>query len=344
VYERRINKVRRWLKRQRGQGFLVSSPENRRYLSGYIPQDVSLTESAGFLLITRGPAFILTDPRYQEEAQSLSLFEPVIYRQGLAKALARLIPRLGIKILFYEENYLSCGRLKALKKALPEVEFSGISGVVERWRESKDPQEIEFLEKARDLALEIFGVLSREIRPGRTEKEVAWRITELSHRLGEGPSFPPIVASGPNAARPHAEPTERVLQEGEVVIVDLGVRYQGYCSDLTRTFFLGRVPEKLQEAHRLVKKAQEAARPFMKAGRPVREADQQVRALFRSAGVLENYLHSLGHGVGLAVHEPPGISFRSRRRFRSGQVVTLEPGLYFAGLGGVREEEMIFIL
>ena len=343
VYEIRLNKIKRWLKRHKFDGILISSPENRRYLSGYTPQDVSITESAGFLLITPSEAFILTDPRYQEEAQNLSLFEPVIYRKGLARALSSLAERLKIKVLLYEENYLSCGRLKALKKALPKVEFSGVSGVIEKWREVKDQEEMRLLEKARELALKIFRILSKEIQPGRTEKEIAWRITELSHRLGEGPSFPPIVASGPNAARPHAEPEDKPLRSGEVVIVDLGVKYRGYCSDLTRTFFLGRVPERLREAHHLVKEAQRLAQPYMKPGLKIREADRKVRAFFQKAGVLQNYLHSLGHGLGLAVHEAPAVSFRSRRRFKVGQVVTLEPGLYFPGLGGVREEEMVFI-
>ena len=343
MYERRLARLRKWLKRHEFDGLLVSSPENRRYLSGYRPEDVSLTESAGLLLITSSEAFILTDPRYQEEARSLSLFEPVIFRKGLVKGLFSLVKKLKIKRLAYEEEYLSCGRLRKLRKALSEVELCGISGIVERWREVKDPEEIRLLKKARDLALEILRILSDEVQPGRTEREIAWRIMELCHRLGEGPSFPPIVASGPNAARPHAEPEDKPLRPGEVVIVDLGVRYGGYSSDLTRTFFLGRVSDRLRKAHQLVKEAQNLARPYMKPGLPIREADRVVREFFQKHGVLRNYLHSLGHGVGLAVHEAPTVSYRSARKFRAGQVVTLEPGLYFPGLGGVREEEMVFI-
>ncbi|QJA05662.1 aminopeptidase P family protein [Thermosulfurimonas marina] len=343
-YAARLKKVQRWLRRRGGGALLVSSPENRRYLAGFSPEDVSLKESAGFLLITPQEAFLLTDPRYREEAAENPFFEPVIYHRGLAEALAPLIRKLGLRRLFYEEIYLSCARLKALRRKLPRVKMEGVSGVVERLRETKDPEEIRLLKEAEARAREILKILDQEIRPGRTEREMAWRILELSYRLGEGPSFPPIVASGPLAARPHAEPTERVLQEGEAVIVDLGVRYRGYCSDLTRTFFLGKVPERLREAFYLVKEAQRLARPLMQPGRKVAEADRAVRSLFRKHGVLQNYLHSLGHGLGLEVHETPPVSYRSRRRFRKGQVVTLEPGLYFPGLGGVREEEMVYLL
>ena len=343
-YEARLARVRRWLRRRGGGALLVSSPENRRYLSGFSPGDVSLRESSGFLLITLREAFVLTDPRYVEEARALTLFETVIYRRGLARTLARLLGKLEIRRLFYEEEYLSCGRLKVLKKALPRVRLSGVSGVVERWRETKDPEEVGLIREAEARAREILRILEKEIRPGLTEKEIAWRILELCHRLGEGPSFPPIVAGGPNAARPHAEPTERPLREGEAVIVDLGVRLRGYCSDLTRTFFLGPVPESLREARALVNEARRRARSLYRAGRPVCEADRLVRRLFREKGVLSHYLHSLGHGLGLEVHEAPSVSYRSRRRFRPGQVVTLEPGLYFPELGGVREEEMIYIL
>ncbi len=342
-YEARLNKVRRWLKRHGGGGLLISSPENRRYLSGFSPQDVSLKESAGFLLITPAEAFILTDPRYREEARETTLFEPVIYRRGWAQALANLLRRLKLKQLFYEEQFLSCARLKALKKILRRVRLSGVSGLVERFRETKSPEEINLLREAEARAREILDLLEREIRPGLTEKEIAWRILELCHRLGEGPSFPPIVASGPNAARPHADPTDRTLRKDEVVIVDLGVRYGGYCSDLTRTFFLGEVPETLREAHHLVREARARARAHLVPGRPIREADRAVRRFFREKGVLAHYLHALGHGVGLEVHEAPSVSYRSRRKFRPGQVVTLEPGLYFPGLGGVREEEMVYL-
>ena len=343
-FPERLKRLRSWLRRKGGGGFLVSSPENRRYLSGFKAQDVSLKETAGLLLVTPAEAFILTDPRYQEEARELPDFEALIYRRSLIQTLAALIRRLGLRQLFYEENFISCGRMEALRRALPEVRFRGVSGVIERWREIKSPEEILLIREAEARARKILRIVEQEIRPGISEKKMAWRILELCHHLGDGPSFPPIVAGGPNAARPHAEPTDRLLREGEAVIVDLGVRYKGYCSDLTRTFFLGRVPERLREALHLVRKAREEARPFLKPGLPIAQADRRVRGFFQQAGVLPHYLHSLGHGVGLEVHEAPSVSYRSRRTFRAGQVITLEPGLYFRDLGGVREEEMVYLL
>ncbi len=337
----RVKRLKRWLKRKGGGAFLVLCEENRRYLSGFSAPDVSIVEVSGALLVTERHAFVLTDPRYIHEAREAEDFEPFIYRKGLSAGVAELVRALGVTRLFYEENYLSCGRLKILKKLLSDVELSGTSGVIERMREVKDEEELELMRKAMALAEEVFAAI--EVREGRSEKEISWQIVELCHRLGEGPAFPPIVASGPNAAKPHAQPEDRVLRRGEAVVVDLGVKYKGYCSDLTRTYFLGRPPERLRQALELVRRAKDLARPFYRPGTPVKKADEAVRNLFKREGVLENYLHSLGHGLGLAVHEAPAVSYRSRKKFKESQVVTLEPGLYFEGLGGVREEEMVFV-
>lgn len=342
-YLRRLRRIKRSLAARKA-ALLVLGPENRRYLSGFPPLDVSITESSGALLITTQGQYLLTDPRYREEASlSRPLFEPVIYTRGLFKTLAELLPSLGVRRLLFEEAYLSVLSWKLLEKKLPQVELSGVTGLVERLREQKEPEEIHLVQTALSIAEEILEEVAREIHPGVTERQLAAKIISLSYAKSEGPSFPPIVASGVLAARPHAEPSEKKLALGEPVIIDMGVRYQGYCSDITRTFCVGPPTPRFREVYRLVFKAKAAAERELRAGRPAREVDLAARRVFQEAGVEKHFWHSLGHGVGLAIHEGPTLSKRSRKLLKAGHVVTIEPGLYFPDWGGVRLEDMVVI-
>ena len=342
-YRKRLKHVKLSLAARKA-ALLVLCPENRRYLSGFPPLDVSLTESSGALLITTKAQYVLTDPRYREEALACQpLFEAVIYKRGLFKELGQLLPALDVRRLLYEEACLSVAGLKALEKHLPQVELQGISGLLERLRQRKDPEEIRLLRKSLHLAEGILEHVAKEIRPGVTERYLAARIIALSHERAEGPSFPPIVASGPMAARPHAEPSERRLGPGEPVIIDMGVRYQGYCSDITRTFCVGEPTPRFLEVYELVLRAKQAAEKELRAGVPAARADLAARQVFRQAKVEEHFWHSLGHGVGLAIHEAPTLSKRNRKFLREGEVVTIEPGLYFLDWGGVRLEDMAVI-
>jgi len=328
----------------RAEAFLVTCPENRRYLSGFPAEDVSLQESSGALLLTRTEAFLLTDPRYQEEAKECApLFEPRIYRRGLVAELEKLLPLLGVRSLLLEPHCLSLSLFRRLAKRLTSVELKEAPPLVERLREIKDPAEVETIRRSLALAEEILEAVSREIRPGVTEKALAARIIEMAYRVAEGTSFPPIVASGANAAKPHAEPAEKELRAGEPLIIDMGVKWRGYCSDITRTFCVGEADARFKEVYSLVLKAKEAAEKLLASGVPARVPDQAAREVFKEAGVEKHYWHSLGHGVGLAIHEPPSLSFRSRKKLRAGQVVTVEPGLYFPGWGGVRLEDMVVL-
>lgn len=340
----RLRRLKLALAAREADALLVLSPENRRYLSGFPPLDVSLTESAGALLITRTSQFLLTDPRYREEARECApLFEPLIYEQGLFRKLAEILPVLRVKKLLFEETHLSLAGFKALKKALKGVELLGVSGLVERVREVKDEGEIALLRQALEIAENILSRVSQMIRPGMSERELAAEIISLSYRWAEGPSFPPIVAVGPNAARPHAEPTETKFQPGQPLIIDLGVRYQGYCSDITRTFCVGEPTARFREVYTLVLEAKRKAEEKIAAGVPARVPDLAAREVFRKAGLEDRFWHSLGHGVGLAIHEAPALSRRQRRKLKAGHVVTVEPGLYFPDWGGVRLEDMVVV-
>ncbi len=343
IFKKRVKRIQKVLTRKQA-GLLILCPENRRYLSGFPAEDVSIIEKSGALLITPKEAFLLTDPRYQEEAKECApLFEPIIYRHGLLQELSRIVPKLGLKKLLFEELYLSHAGFKTLEKKLPQVELEGIKGFVERLRAIKDESEISLIRQALKIAEEILQEASKMLSPGVTEKEIAARIIELSHRLAEGPSFPPIVASGPMSARPHAEPSSRKLQVGEPVIIDMGVKYQGYCSDITRTFCVGKVSSRFKEVYQLVLQAKEAAEKEICAGVYAKVPDSTARKVFKQAGVEKHFWHSLGHGVGLAIHEAPSLSFRSRKKLKTGHVVTVEPGLYFPDWGGVRLEDMVVV-
>jgi len=210
-------------------------------------------------------------------------------------------------------------------------------------RSVKDAAELEAINRAIRAAEDVFGQVHSEIRPGMTEKEIAWRILAGLFAVSEGPSFPPIVASGPNAALPHAVPTDRAVREGEPIIIDMGARVDGYCSDMTRTVFLGAPDPAMREIYRLVRTAQRAAEDALRAGITGREADRTAREIITTGGHGDRFIHALGHGVGLAVHESPRLSPRERRVLRPGMVVTVEPGIYLPGVGGVRLEDMVLI-
>jgi Xaa-Pro aminopeptidase len=323
---------------------LITCPENRRYLSGFTAEDMGISESAGALLILRKEAILLTDGRYEVQAgDEAPDWRLVIYRRGLAHALKNLMHDCSVHNLAYEPDFLSCRRFEAIKKALPETEFVSLGGRIETMRSIKSSSEVESLKKAISAAETVFEGIWRDIGPGMTEKEIAWRIIEGLCQQAEGPSFSPIVASGPNAALPHAVPTDRPIQEGEPILIDMGARLGGYCSDMTRTIFLGEPRSSFKEVYAIVRKAQIAAQEALKAGLTGKQVDQVARDVIKDAGYGPRFVHSLGHGVGLAVHEAPTISQQSRKMLRPGMVVTVEPGIYLPDQGGVRLENMALV-
>ncbi len=191
---------------------------------------------------------------------------------------------------------------------------------------------------------EVFGEVYGSLRPGQTEREVACRIESVMREKGaDGPSFPSIVAAGPNAASPHAIPTARPINERETVIIDMGVRLRGYCSDMTRTVVLGRPDNKTIELFRLVRRAQLAGLATIRAGVKAKDVDRAARRIIAAAGYGDLFGHSLGHGVGLAVHEAPSLNRRNRMVLAPQMVVTVEPGVYIPGWGGIRLENMVVV-
>jgi len=349
-YQGRVLRLLKELKDRSFSGILVSQPENRRYLSGFKPTDPQLNESSGFLIIGKGLAILGTDPRFEVEAQKQAKgYFPFIYRKGLEVSWPEIKGLLKpIKKMAFEGHSLSFYTFQRLKKLIRSqgnsLSFQPTYQLVEGIRAQKDRLEITAIRRSLSLTEEVFREVLKTLRPGKTEKEIAWQIKHWIHlKGGEDLAFEPIVASGPNAALPHAEPTEREIQKGETILFDFGSKWKGYCSDLSRTVFLGRPTDRFKEVYSLVRQAQLQAEKGIRAGLTTAAADALARSVIKKEGYGKFFKHSLGHGVGLATHELPSLGPNSSGLLRTGMVVTIEPGIYLPGWGGVRLENMILI-
>lgn len=341
----RISDLRNVLKRKKIDALLVTQPENRRYLSGYSATDSSIAESSGVLLIPRrGAPFLFTDSRFDLHARHEAAgFTVMLYPKGLLALLEKMLPALGVRKLAFESHYmLYSSATKLIDRTKKRgIEAVPVTGLVEKMRVRKSREEIERIEKSVQLNEEVFREIFASLREGQTEREVAMRIENAMRAKGaERPSFETIVAGGPNGALPHAVPGERPLKRGEPIVIDMGLVLNGYCSDMTRTVVLGTPDEKTVEIFRIVRRAQLAATGAIRAGITGREADRAAREVIRQAGFGDNFGHGLGHGVGLNVHEGPSLNRRNRKKLQAGMIITVEPGIYLEGWGGVRLENM----
>jgi len=343
-----LERIRSALRRRNLDSLLVTQPENRRYLSGYAAFDTSIAESAGVLLIPqRRMPILLTDSRYQLQAeQEAAGFEVRLYRRNMIASLQHILPSLGVRRFGFESHYMLHKTAVALNEMARKlaVQPVPVDGLVERLRITKTAEEQALIRKAVALNEAVFQEVYADLRPGLTERQVAMQIEMTMRAKGaEGPSFATIVAAGPNSALPHAVPTDRPLQQGEPIIIDMGTRVDGYCSDMTRTVVLGRPDERVVELIRLVRRAQLAAMQSIRAGITAQAADRSARQLIARQGYGRQFGHGLGHGVGLAVHEGPSLNRRSRMKLAANMVVTVEPGIYLPGWGGVRLENMVIV-
>ena len=308
---------------------------NIRWLTGF-------TGTSGFALVGPGRREFLTDFRYTERAATevAGAFERVTLEGRLVAELAkRLAGRVG-----YDDAATSVQSLAKLTDALADgVDLVPASGLVERLRRSKDEGEIAAIAEAARLADEVFEWIAERGLAGRTERDVARAAQAQMRELGAEPSFPAIVAAGPNGALPHAEPTDREIGAGDLVVVDMGAKLDGYCSDGTRTFAAGEPGAEEREVYELVRGAQATALAAVRAGVAATEADAASREPIDAAGHAEHYGHGLGHGVGLEVHEAPRLGKKSEDVLVAGDVVTVEPGIYVPGRFGVRIEDLVAV-
>ena len=337
--QRRLTEVRRLLEEKKLPALLVMQAENRRYLSGF-------TGSAGVLLITSTQAILATDFRYWEQAGQQAP-DCTVYRatSSIKDYLPGLIAEAGHPArIGFEGNTVTVAQYQDMHNTAPQVEWSGINGLIENVRAVKDADELALTHKAIDLAEDGLRYLLSILEPGMAEKQAAWELEKYLRSNGaDALSFDTIVASGPNAALPHHHPGERVIQASEPITIDWGAEIGGYRSDLTRTIVLGEPDAKFREIYGIVLKAQLHAIDHIKAGQTGKEADAFARDVIVAAGYGDNFGHGLGHGVGLAVHEEPVISPLGRGTVEEGMVFTVEPGIYVPDRGGVRLEDMVLV-
>jgi Xaa-Pro aminopeptidase len=349
AFRKRVANLREHLNKLPCDTAWIIQPENRRYLSGFRAEDYQFTELSGSLLINKTQAVLVTDSRYSLEAEKEAIdFDIYTTKQGLIEELPEVLIRMGTETLGFEEDHLTWGLHRQLAESLgalsPPISLNPLNGLVEDMREIKDNLEIKALEASADAMSEILDTVIRGLKPGLTEREVAWQIETLAREAGaESLSFPSIVASGPNSALPHAVPTDRALQTKEPIILDVGVRLDTYRSDMTRTVFIGEPEPDLKNIYMTVRKAQLAALKEIRPGIDSYHPDAIARQMIREAGFGKYFGHGLGHGVGLATHERPRLAPQKPVKLRRGMVVTVEPGIYIPGKGGVRLEEMVVI-
>jgi len=330
-------------------GAWIIKPENRRYLSGFSAEDSQFTESSGSLLINGTSRLLITDSRYTLAAENEAVtFEAYTLKKSFVDDIPDFTKGFNLHNLGFEEDFVTWDlhRKTAEKLALlsPPAALTPLNGVVENMREIKEDREVEALENAADMISDILCEVISSLKPGVTEKDVAWQIKGLAKEAGaEGLSFPSIVASGPNSALPHAVPSNRKIRSREPIILDAGVRLNGYCSDITRTAFLGEPDDTFKTIYRTVRQAQLAALEKIRPSEKSTQVDAVARNIIADAGFGAYFGHGLGHGVGLATHEGPRLGPRNAVLLRSGNVFTVEPGIYVPGKGGVRLEEMVVL-
>jgi Xaa-Pro aminopeptidase len=360
AYASRIDRLRALFDEAEIDGMLISQPESRFYLSGYSGHDLPPRDSAGYLMIGKQGAVLLTDPRTSEQAENEAPdYETVVYTANArtSQRFIESVQKLGISKLGFESIHLPYAFWQMFSDAVgekgaeaadgtqipgPGVAMVPIKDLVDKLRIVKDEQEMADLQAAIDVLDDCFMHLAKnELRVGRTEKEIALAVEQYLQSRGATTSFPSIVASGPNASMPHAVPTDRQLQEGEPITIDIGAQVNGYCSDMTRTICIGTPSEKLREIHGLVLEAQERAERAIKSGMSGKDADAISRDFLAEMGYGEYFTHGLGHGIGLEVHEPPSVSMRGDQPLTRGMVFSVEPGIYLPGWGGVRIEDLV---
>jgi Xaa-Pro aminopeptidase len=317
---------------------LVSFGPNLRYLSGF-------TGSNGNLLVLPGKSILFTDPRYQTQAPQETTCQVKIAKGPLVVDIMAAIKRLRVKRIGYEPALMTCEAFESLKASLPMgASLEPISGAVEELRMVKSPAEIARIRRSVETNSRAFEQAVARVRPGMKEQDLAAELEYRMRRLGaEKPSFETIVAGGLRSALPHAQPTAAPLLAGQLVVVDMGAIQDGYCSDMTRMLFLGAPSAKAKRTYRAVLEAQLAALDAVRAGARTARVDAAARNVLKGCGLDRAFIHSTGHGLGLEIHEPPRIGKRDKSRLQAGMAITIEPGVYLEGFGGIRIEDTVMV-
>lgn len=323
------------LKQYQLDALVILSPYNRRYLSGF-------TGSSGGLVITPQQSYLITDFRYTNQAADQAEgFEVVLQKSSLLQSIVDFCKEQNIHSIGFEGDLITYQQYKALSDNL---KVTDIAGQIEKIRMIKEPFEIELIQKAADIADEAYHHILEFVKPGMTEMQVNNELEFFMRSKGaSGSSFDTIVASGYRGALPHGVASDKVIEQHEMVTLDYGAIYKGYISDITRTFAVGEPVEEMRKIYDIVLNAEITALEKVRAGMTGKEADDIARNIIKEAGYGENFGHSLGHGIGLEVHEGPMLSQRGDIVLENNMCVTLEPGIYVEGLGGVRIEDDVLV-
>jgi len=342
-FQERCKKAKELIQKKGLSGFLFSSYPSVFYLSG-------LRASHAYVILSEKGDFLITDARYFEKAKKvvsenlelrLLIGEPFRYLKDLLKGL-------NLKKIGFEKERLACEFKEKLKSR--SYRLYGVSNLLRNLRLIKDEEELNKIKQAVQITDKIYKELLNFIRPGLSELEIRGKILELAFKYeAQGEAFPSIVATGAHSAIPHWESSRAPIQKGPLLI-DIGVIFDGYCSDFTRTLYLGKANPEFKRHYELVKTAWYKAFEKVREGVPIYEIDRAVREFFKKKGVLSHFTHATGHGIGIEIHEFPRVYYKKSRKFlkeqpiiQDGMVFTVEPGLYFAGNYGIRLENVVFV-
>lgn len=339
----RITRGRQLLAEMRVDAILISHPANRRYLSGFPDEDHAPDETSGVLLISETEATLFVSPTNLPWATAATSpgVEVIGWKRPWQASLGKHLQEQGYRRIAFEDRALIVGDYSGIKDAAPGLEFVPAGGRVHKLREIKDADEIARIRRAAEITDQTLQQVLSQLRPGTTEKELVWMLESTMRDLGaDGPAFSTGVGAGPHGARPHHSATDRPIAEGEPVVIDMGARVDGYCADLTRTVVLGEQTPLFRERYNLVLSAQRAALDALGPGISGKDGDAAARDVIVAAGAGDAFFHGLGHGVGLLIHEAPSLGQASEDALQPGQIVTVEPGVYFDGWGGIRIEDL----
>lgn len=341
----RQKNVRDALKELKLDGILLTHPPDLAYLTNFTGDD-----SVG--LITEKDFYLITDFRYQEQAEQEAGWLKMSIRDGkMSDAVAKVVTGTKLQRIGFEANFTTFGQVDALDRAIKEtkdakaVELVPLQDVMVNIRKVKDDNEIDLVRKSVGIAEEAFEAIRSELKAGQAENYLAGlMVFELRSRGASNSSFPVIMAAGANSSLPHYRPGETLVQKDQPLLIDWGAIYKGYCSDLTRTMMVGRVSSKIKQIYKVVFEAQQAAIKFLRPGVTTMQADRVARDVIERAGFGDHFGHGLGHGIGREIHEMPSMrKTGGEEELRPGMIVTVEPGIYLPGEGGVRIEDDVLI-
>lgn len=332
----RISDLQRKIPSYKIDSIIFFNMNNIRYLTGF-------TGSDGVLLLDSDKKILFVDGRYIAQAHVETNHLRIIEYKDKIQGITQTIKKLRPKRIGFEANSITWGMYNQLKNSIPQVTLVALNDELKLLRAYKDKAEIALMAKAAEISSLSIRALIDRIMPGQTEKEVAIALELEARRTGaDEPAFSTIVASGENAAFPHARPSDRKIKKGDFVVIDFGVKYKGYCSDETCTIAFGKLTARQKNAYQMVKNAHDRALAHIKTNVPAARIDQYVRTVFgKKYG--RYFIHGTGHGVGLEVHEAPRLASNSTDILKPNMVVTVEPGLYIPGLWGVRIEDTVLV-